>query len=272
MSCNHSQSNNGLITKIWGGPGWIFLHSVTFGYPINPTEEQKKYYKDFFFSLANVLPCRYCRESYYKFITEGETKLTMKDLQDRESLTKWFYNVHEAVNKKLGVEYGVSYDDIVLKYESFRAKCGPSTGNNIGCVTPLDEKKFSYRNLYQKDCPIIPLDLADPFVRVAKIRELPEKEFDFIKMAHAKKGNLVEIKNTSHWQVRNGECQQLIRHMREEGIPSIEIDGLWEGTPTINELKLLIRMSSNLNKSEIRDCIRKLIQKIEYLSQITTIY
>ncbi len=42
-SCNidhDDYKHNGLITKIWGGPGWIFNHSVTFGYPINPTDVQ----------------------------------------------------------------------------------------------------------------------------------------------------------------------------------------------------------------------------------------
>ena len=38
--------NNGLITKIWGPGAWEFLHSVTFGYPVSPTDEQKQYYKD----------------------------------------------------------------------------------------------------------------------------------------------------------------------------------------------------------------------------------
>ena len=41
-------SNNGLISKIWGPGLWIGLHSISFGYPINPSEEQKKNYKQFF--------------------------------------------------------------------------------------------------------------------------------------------------------------------------------------------------------------------------------
>ena len=36
--------------KIWGPPGWLFLHTITFNYPTNPTEEDKKYYKNFFYS------------------------------------------------------------------------------------------------------------------------------------------------------------------------------------------------------------------------------
>ena len=32
---------NGLITKIWGPHFWETLHCVSFGYPLEPTEEQK---------------------------------------------------------------------------------------------------------------------------------------------------------------------------------------------------------------------------------------
>ena len=56
-TCNiyhDGQQNNGLITKIWGGPGWTFCHSITFGYPIEPTDEQINNYRTFFISLGNV--------------------------------------------------------------------------------------------------------------------------------------------------------------------------------------------------------------------------
>ena len=47
-----SNKNNGLMTKIWGPSGWEFLHSVSFGYPIEPTAEQKKIIKIFFIVLV----------------------------------------------------------------------------------------------------------------------------------------------------------------------------------------------------------------------------
>jgi hypothetical protein len=49
--------NNGLITKIWGPALWIGEHSISFGYPLNPTDEEKLAYKKHFESLADVLPC-----------------------------------------------------------------------------------------------------------------------------------------------------------------------------------------------------------------------
>ena len=28
-----NNKDNGIMTKIWGQPGWLFLHSITIGYP-----------------------------------------------------------------------------------------------------------------------------------------------------------------------------------------------------------------------------------------------
>lgn len=31
--CVDPNIDNGMMTKIWGPPGWLFLHCITFGYP-----------------------------------------------------------------------------------------------------------------------------------------------------------------------------------------------------------------------------------------------
>lgn len=266
-SCNVDHSdyrNNGLITKIWGEPGWEFNHAVTFGYPFDPTEEQKKAYKQYFISLGNVLPCRYCRESYQKFITTGNTALTDDVLENRDTLTTWFYNIHEAVNQKLGVDYGVTKEDMVARYESFRARCNMSDPAIRGCVTPLDYKAFSYRKLNEKDCPIVYLELCRPFIRLAKIRGVDDKYFIYLKLAYEKDGNFTELKKDKTWSERNIFCQKQIKYMRESAISSIEQDGEWAGTPTVEELKLFLFLCSNLNKTEIKDCIVNLATNPTY--------
>ena len=255
---NHSDfKNNGLITKIWGGPGWIFNHSVTFGYPLNPTETDKVKYKNYFMSLGDVLPCRYCRESYLKFITTGTTALTNECLASRESLTKWLYNVHQAVNAKLEMDYGVTYEDIVEKYESFRAKCGKPNRTAKGCVAPLDYKAFSFKKLYQIDAPVIPLSVAKSFVLLAKARGLDDKYFLFLELANELAGDLKLIKRQKSWPHRNTYCQEQIKYMRENAISSIEETGLWAGTPTPDELILIMFLSSNLAKTELISTLSK---------------
>ncbi|XWV25858.1 putative FAD-linked sulfhydryl oxidase [Tupanvirus soda lake] len=255
-SCNIDHTdykNNGLITKIWGGAGWTFNHAITFGYPLEPSEEQKNKYRNYFTSLGDVLPCRYCRESYQKFITTGNTALTDADLKNRETLTKWFYRVHEAVNAKLEMDYGVTYEDVVEKYESFRARCGKPNKTAKGCVAPLDYKAFSFKKLYYADAPIVPLETVEQFVKLAKLRGLDEKYFSFIELARELDGNFTELKKQESWPDRNKICQKQIRYMRENSISSVEEDGIWKGTPTIDELKLLMFLSSNLNRTELKE-------------------
>lgn len=260
--------NNGLITKIWGGPGWVFTHAITFGYPINPTEEQKKQYRDFFVSLGNVLPCRFCRESYQKFITTGETMLSDEVLENRETLTKWFYRIHEAVNEKLQIDYGVTYEDLANRFESFRARCNMSDPAVKGCITPLDYKAFSYKKLNQIDCPIVPLELAEPFIKLAKIRKVDDKYFVFLRLVYKFNGDFTKLKEQKAWVIRNKFCHRQIRLMRESAIPSLEENGIWKDTPTIEELKLFLLLCSNLNRSEIANCLVLLSKNPNYLSEI----
>ncbi len=264
---DHSDyKNNGLITKIWGGPGWTFNHSVTFGYPINPTESDKIKYKKYFISLGDVLPCRYCRESYNKFISTGDTALTDSILNSRDSLTKWFYEVHQAVNKKLEIEYALTYEELVSKYESFRAKCGKPTKTIKGCVAPLDYKAFSFKKLYQSDAPIVPLKIVEKFILLAQMRGLDKNYLSYIPLAKKLHGNFILLKNQPSWPHRNELCQDIIKYMRENGIPSIEEKGQWKGTPTLDELKLLMFLCSNLNRTELNESInvmKKKLQKIE---------
>ena len=78
-------SNNGLVTDIWGPAMWRAMHSVTFGYPKNPTDEQKQEYKQFFISFGKVMPCRYCRDSYNNFIITEPTILNDTIMLNRET-------------------------------------------------------------------------------------------------------------------------------------------------------------------------------------------
>src|SRR5947207_780423 len=82
-------ANNGLITNIWGPNEWEGFHAKTFGYPIEPTYEEKMNSLIYFIFEGYVLPCIFCRMSYQKFINEGDTMLDMSVMESRETLTKW---------------------------------------------------------------------------------------------------------------------------------------------------------------------------------------
>ena len=55
---------NSLQPQIWGPHGWKFIHYVSLGYPENPTINDKNFYKNFYYSLQDVLPCEKCRINY----------------------------------------------------------------------------------------------------------------------------------------------------------------------------------------------------------------
>ena len=145
--CANKNVDNGLMTRIWGPSGWLFLHCITFGYPYKINSNNKEhidkksdYYK-FFYYLGKVLPCKYCRDSYMEFFAKINP---INKLGSRQELSKWLYDVHNLVNDKLGVSSCdiPSFTDIEKNYESFRAACKPLTNKELldkkgkGCIAP----------------------------------------------------------------------------------------------------------------------------------------
>ena len=117
-----SQSNMGFQTRVWGASCWPLLHMCSLNYPIRPREVDKRRYLGFFESLEWVLPCRSCRESYGDIIRRrGGTRLTMATMKDRESVARWMYAVHDAVNKRIGKRTPISFEGMCKRYEKFRA-------------------------------------------------------------------------------------------------------------------------------------------------------
>lgn len=232
-------ANNGLITKIWGPPGWEFFHSVTFGYPINPTAEQQKDYLDYFTVIGKVFPCKYCRESYQQFIKEGDTMLTADTMSSREKLTKWGYLLHERVNKKLDVTYGMTYEELCDDYESYRAKC---VKNEKGCIMPLNLKAQSYKKAENRRAPIINYECARALIPHAQNIGLNEFE------------NYLELyknmeRNSDQWIERNSACCRIIKFMRKNGINSLDTNGL----PTLHEMLLIGMLSTSLENKKLND-------------------
>ena len=81
--------------NIWGPSGWLFMHSISFQYPENPTEEDKNNYKVFFESLKNTIPCPKCREHYSENLKQKPIQLNSRD-----ELIQWVIDIHNEVNKK----------------------------------------------------------------------------------------------------------------------------------------------------------------------------
>lgn len=111
----------GMLTSVWGPSLWHTLHTISFNYPVKPTENEKMRYMKFMKSLVYILPCRYCRENLVK--NYKSNPIRKSDMKDRNAFSRYVYNLHEIVNKMLGKDSGLSYCDVRDRYEHFRARC-----------------------------------------------------------------------------------------------------------------------------------------------------
>ncbi len=114
-------SNNGMLTTVWGPGTWHFLHTMSFNYPVNPSREDKRRYRDFIYSLRYVLPCGKCRKNLKRNLSE--LPLMDRHMESRDTFSKYVYQLHEKINKMLGKQSGLSYCDVRERYEHFRARC-----------------------------------------------------------------------------------------------------------------------------------------------------
>lgn len=153
-------SGDGMLTSVWGPSLWHYLHTMSFNYPVKPTKGDKKNYKDFIISLKNVLPCRYCRENLKNNLKE--LPITNNVLKNRETFSRYIFDLHEHINKMLGKKSGLTYNEVRERYEHFRSRCtmdldtllskkfsktktqknkNRTTTKEKGCVKPLYGKK-----------------------------------------------------------------------------------------------------------------------------------
>jgi hypothetical protein len=82
---------------VWGPHGWKFIHYVTLGYPINPTDMDKERYSNFFNILQYVIPCSICASHFQKQLKEAP--LTDEILSDKMKFIEWGISRHNLVNK-----------------------------------------------------------------------------------------------------------------------------------------------------------------------------
>lgn len=246
----HEHQNNSLLTKLWGGPLWFSLNCIVFGYPLNPTDEDKKHYKTIFEHIGYVLPCNLCQKSYQQFIKTEPTILNDIVFESRNNLIEFIYKLHNRVNDKLNKKYKITLDDFKKKYESFRVVCIPTIP---GCVMETSKKMIAYKNAYSKDCSIISYHDAKKFINYASKRNLYINDtINYYNDAYINSKDDI-------WNYRNSICSKLIEDMRINGLCSLEnLDSEYAGLPTINELTLISMLCTNLCDDDLQTIIKKL--------------
>jgi hypothetical protein len=133
-------SNDGMLTSVWGPSAWHFIHSISFNYPVQPTCDDKRNYRNFILNLRHVLPCGKCRTNLCKNFKKHP--LMWSHMKNRETFSKYVYQLHEVINKMLGKKSGLSYSDVRERYEHFRSRCTKNDPTiEKGCTEPLVGEK-----------------------------------------------------------------------------------------------------------------------------------
>lgn len=135
-------SNDGMLTSVWGPSAWHFIHCVSFNYPVNPTCDDKRNYRNFILNLRHVLPCGKCRVNLCKNLKKNP--ITWKHMKNRDTFSKYVYFLHESINKLLGKKSGLRYSDVRERYEHFRSRCTITKSTKHeekGCVNPVYGEK-----------------------------------------------------------------------------------------------------------------------------------
>lgn len=96
--------------SIWGPHAWIFLHSITFGYPNCPSEQDKVNMRLFFDILPKVIPCNKCKMNFIKHLQQYP--LTEDILCSKRELIKWLIDIHNEVNK-MNFKNPLGYDQAI---------------------------------------------------------------------------------------------------------------------------------------------------------------
>lgn len=75
---------------------WSILHTIAARYPMMPTSEDKANMKEFIRLISILYPCSDCAKEFREDIKEDPPKLN-----SRKTLTLWFCEAHNKVNRKL---------------------------------------------------------------------------------------------------------------------------------------------------------------------------
>ena len=238
-----NNNNNNLRSAEWGPYGWKFIHCVGFGYPDNPTPEDKTKYKTFFETIGYILPCVSCRTSYQKHISDGPCKISEQVFDSRDNVTRWLYNLHNCVNSAIQVKFKLTYEQMVENYKKFRVDCEES-GNSL-CEQRPEEQK------------IIPEDIARSFTDYAKLRGVSDysDKLDY----YAK---LAELTSLDKVQKEDWEKRNLLIDSKRKTIMNtntvqpysyyVELIGEYAGYPTVALLEFLCLLYSPICVSELK--------------------
>lgn len=93
---SYTEALNECDLTVWEHSGWVFLHNITFVYPVNPTTSDQDKMKKFIVYTSRVLPCKEYRDNFKNHLKKYP--LTGKVLSTRKNLVEWLIDVHNNIN------------------------------------------------------------------------------------------------------------------------------------------------------------------------------
>lgn len=102
--------------RIWSDSFWGTFHRGAFAYPEKPTDEDKQKARDFFHGASVMLPCPMCQQHYKQYLKENFNDSV---LESSDTLQRFVYNMHCAINNRLKVPNTVRFEDLRKMYNSF---------------------------------------------------------------------------------------------------------------------------------------------------------
>lgn len=124
--------------RIWGPPLWRIMTDVAYKADRVQNERVVPYAVTFFKSLAFLLPCKYCRQSYRQYITN----LDVSQYASRRNLVKWVWDLKEKVNDKLkkSQDYRLPYPVYLRRVNSVTHSASPDDVFDFLSVLGLNYK------------------------------------------------------------------------------------------------------------------------------------
>lgn len=105
-----------ITSEIWGPHLWIYLHTLSYSYPEEPSSKERDEYNFFLESLKEVLPCEKCRIHYKEYLKKNEPKLG-----SRKELSEWMIDLHNNVNK-MNKKREYTYEEVNEIYKKMYEK------------------------------------------------------------------------------------------------------------------------------------------------------
>ena len=108
-----------LDPTIWGPHYWVFLHTMSFGYPDHPSSVIKKKYYDFIHNIPYFLP----NEKIAKDFTDLLSLYPLSPyLDSRVHFIEWMHFIHNKINEKSGKPPMTLYDMYLTYYDLYKPK------------------------------------------------------------------------------------------------------------------------------------------------------